>query len=81
MYDQLKQAYIEELTNRYTYDPIYKGLSITPEENVNKMLRAIAKGHAKCAWMPYNKALKAACKKVGIKKDSELRELVKANYN
>lgn len=50
----------------------------SPEEIADKMFSAIgrnARAGGRNAWMPYNPALKDACKKVGIKKDKELRDL------
>lgn len=50
----------------------------TAKEVVTKMagvIKANAIRGGRNAWMPYNKALKEACHKNGIKKDAELREL------
>lgn len=78
---ELKEAYIDTLKELRRVDEDYsyinkQGLQI--EEIVTNMLAAIernvkAGGHN--AWLPYNKALKIACKKIGIKKDQELRAL------
>lgn len=73
---ELYIEYVKELDSRK--GPGYfigEGKPVT--EIAVRMFNAVRFG-GKCDWLAQNAALKAACKRVGILKSSQLRELLKA---
>ncbi|MFH1031075.1 MAG: hypothetical protein V1767_00690 [Chloroflexota bacterium] len=77
--EQLRQAYKVILTEKVNTDPEYNWpdkSEASIDDCINKMFKAVARS-GRSDWLKYNSALKVACKNVGIKKSSELRELFK----
>lgn len=72
MINQIKARYIELL--KQNIGTWLRGQSA--EDVAQAMFNAIKKG-GNADWLKYNENLKAACREHGIKKSSELRQLVK----